>query len=163
MSILLSVSFAIFAVFIAVIVGLFEIPYSISDSFYLLDERKRGLGYVFTGWCWAQAVAVMPLMLESSDGQWWQFFGLFAAGGLGFVGTAPLFKGHERTIHYVSAGTCAAAAMAWMCLAGYALVPVVTIAACAMIAARAGNTVFWFETGMFASVYAVLWSVVSEV
>jgi hypothetical protein len=156
MTVLLIFSFVIFAAYITVIIKFFGVPHSISDSFYLLEGRRKGLGYVFTLWCWAVAFTVMAAMLQLSQGQWWQFLSLFAGGGLVLVGTAPMFKGHERTVHYASAGTCAVATLLWMCLEGYCYAPAVWMTVCGMIAARLGKPVFWIEAGMFLSVFTVL-------
>jgi hypothetical protein len=72
------------------------------------------------------------------------------------VGAAPLFKGHERTVHYVSAGVCAAAALAWMACAGYWIIPAVGLAMFGTMGCWCGNPVFWIETGLLLSMYATL-------
>jgi hypothetical protein len=123
----LTVSLALFVAYLTVIICLFGVPASISESFYLLESRRKGLGYLFTGWCWALAILVMSMMVTLSESRWWQFLSLFAGGGLGFVGTAPLFKSHEKTVHYVSTGVCALSALAWMTLAGYVFVPLTVL------------------------------------
>ena len=156
MSELLIFSFVVFAAYIAAAVLLFGVPASISDSFYLLEIRHRGLGYVFTLWCLVVALTVSAAMLEVSAGEWWQFLVLLAGGGLAFGGAAPLFKSHERVIHYVSAGVCAVAAVAWMAVCGYWYVPAAGLTACATVARRTGRTVFRIETALFLSMYIVL-------
>ena len=143
------VSFGLFAVYLAAVIRLSGVPASISDSYYLLESRKKGLGYVFTLWCWAIAFAVAAMMFELSAGQWYQFLGLFAGGGLAFTGAAPLFKSHERTVHYCAAGVCAASALTWMCAAGLWYVPATVLTACAGVNLRQGKPVFWIETGLF--------------
>jgi hypothetical protein len=105
------------------------------------------------------AVMVMILMLQASEGQWWQFLSLFAGGGLSFVGAAPLFKGQEKTIHYVSAGVCAVSAWAWMWLGDCGLIPAATLTACGVIATCFGKPVFWIETGLFTGMLIALSSV----
>jgi hypothetical protein len=150
--ILYFISLTVFAVYIIYIMAKFGIPASISDSFYLL----KGKGWMFTIWCYAVAFTVAAMMFTQSKDCWYQFLGLFAGGGLAFVGTAPLFKGHERTVHYVSAGMCAVAALGWMVAAGYRYIPMSFLLASGAATLRFGRPVFWVEIACFASMYVVL-------
>jgi hypothetical protein len=151
------ISIGICMVYLMAVMAMFGVPESVSDSFYLLNRRRRGLGYLFTAWCWAVAGTVMPLVFVLSDGQWYQFLGLFAGGGLGFVGAAPLFKGSERTIHYVSTGVCATAAVAWMVCAGYWYIPAAWVLPYVLISVLWRKLpLFWIETFLFLSMYATL-------
>jgi hypothetical protein len=129
------------------------VPASISNSFY-----KPKIGYVFTAWCYVIGLSMIAMMTELSEGGWYQFLSLFAAGGLLFVGAAPHFKTHEQTIHYASAGTCAVAALTWMCAAGWWYIPIPLVTVAAGLAWRLCRTkmVFWIETALFVSMYIVL-------
>ncbi|MDR1644229.1 MAG: hypothetical protein LBS05_00165 [Tannerellaceae bacterium] len=156
MSAILFTSFALFALYIILIVEKNRgVPQSISDSFYL-----KGVGYTFTIWCFAIGFSVAMVMFDASAGRWFQFLGLFAGGGLCFVGTAPYFKSHERTVHFTSAATCAVAAAAWMCAAGYApaLIPVLIVA----LAVRQ-NRMFWSEITIFLMTYTSLYLHLNQV
>lgn len=153
---LLIVSFAIFALYIAAILYIFGVPYSISDSHYLLNRLRKNLGILFTIWCFIIAFTVIPIMFEMTDGKWFQFLGLFTGGGLGFVGAAPLFKSHEKTIHYTSAAVCAASALSWMILYGYWYLPAIAIVALIYPAYRDKKWTFWGELVLFASMYTTL-------
>jgi hypothetical protein len=149
-------SFAVFAAYLTAVAALFGVPASVSDSFYLLNGRKPGTGYVFTGWCWLVAFSVTAMMAQLSEGRWWQFLSLFAGGGLCFVGAAPVFRSHERTVHYVSAGVCAAAALAWMTLAGFWWMPVKYLIVALIYGVITKKYVFCIETALFLSMYSVL-------
>jgi hypothetical protein len=153
--VLLFLSLAIWVGYIALTIIYFGVPTSISESYYKLEKRWK-CGYAFTIWCMLIAFSVAAMMFECSEGKWFQFLGLFAGGGLGFVGAAPLFKSHERTIHYVSAGTCAAASVAWMALMGYWYVPISYLSLGYGVSLMNGNRVFWMETALFASMYLTL-------
>jgi hypothetical protein len=132
---------------------MFRVPKSISESFYHPE-----IGYAFTLWCTMIGLGVCGLMAELSAGQCYQFLSLFAGGGLLLVGAAPRFKTHERTVHYAGAGTCALAALAWMCLAGYWYIPVPSVLLAGGLAWTfgRGKIVFWVELALFASMYAIL-------
>jgi hypothetical protein len=160
MSIVLYISFAVFVAYIAAIMAVNRsvtgelIPASVSDSFYLLNSKRKGAGYLFTIWCYIIGISVMAMMLDASDGRWFQFLSLFAGGGLCFVGTAPLFKSHERVIHFVSAATCAVASLAWIALMGYWFVP---FGWALLIFTFARNKyMFWGEIALFNSMYTTL-------
>jgi hypothetical protein len=132
------------------------IPDSISDSFYLFNIEKRGLGYLFTAWCYIIGISVMALMIDASDGQWFQFLSLFAGGGLCFVGTAPLFKGRERTVHFTGAAVCAASSLVWIVLMGYWFIPVAFSLLLLFAIIRDGKYTFWAEAALFLSMYTTL-------
>ena len=147
----------VMAAYMAIIAGTFGIPPSLSDSFYLLDERKKGLGYVFTGLCWTEAIMVAICMLELSDGMWFQFMAFLACAGLGFVGAAPLFREKsESRVHFTGAAMCAIFSQVWIILMGMWYLPVIFLAI-ALLAVRAnGNKIFWLEMAAFASAYAAI-------
>jgi hypothetical protein len=151
----LILSLAVLIGYIALIIVYFGVPASISESYYKLNSRWK-CGYAFTVWCTVIAVSVMAMMFDCSDGKWFQVLGLFAGGGLAFVGAAPLFKSHERMIHYVSAGTCAVASVAWMALMGYWYIPLCYLLVGYGVSRMNGNLVFWLETALFTSMYLVL-------
>jgi hypothetical protein len=149
---ILLVSFITFTAYIVYVVAKYGIPRSVSDSYYLLGR----CGYVFTGWCWAVALSVAAVMFEQSEGCGYQFLGLFAGGGLAFVGAAPLFRSHEKIIHYCSAGVCALAALVWMAAAGWWYVPAAFLTVAGCVAWRFGKVVFWIELGLFCAMYATI-------
>ncbi|MDR1455504.1 MAG: hypothetical protein LBJ01_07635 [Tannerella sp.] len=144
---------AAFAAYIATVGILYRIPASISESFY-----HPKIGHLFTLWCVSTGIGACVLMAELSGGQWYQFLCLFAGGGLLTVGVAPRFKTHDRTVHYAGAGTCALAAVAWMCAAGYGYIPiplVATIGGLAYLLDRR-KLVFWVELALFVSMFITL-------
>jgi hypothetical protein len=157
MTSILIISFILFAAYIALIISANRgIPASVSDSFYILNNRKKDAGYIFTAWCFIIGISVMGIIFTLSEGEWFQFLGLFAGGGLCFTGTAPLFKGHERIIHYTSAGICALAAVLWVIFAGCGLIPPAFALAAIPIIRKCGNPMFWAEMALFAGTYAAL-------
>lgn len=64
---------SLFLAYIAIITCEFGWLPSISDSFYKLQERMKGAGYWFTGWCFAVGMLSAALMLDVSAGEWYQF------------------------------------------------------------------------------------------
>ena len=91
-----------------------KIPNSISLTYYLLEEKKKGLGKLFTFFCWAVGFSIIPYMLEYSIEEF-QFAAFLAVGGLLFVGSAPLFiEDFEGTVHKSAATICIAASQIWV-------------------------------------------------
>jgi hypothetical protein len=157
METILFISLALFTGYIASVVAKFKIPASISESFYLLDKKKKNLGYLFTVWCYLIGISVMSMMFGLSTDEWYQFLGFFAGGGLGFVGAAPLFKSREKQIHYISATVCAFSALLWMFLSGFLMIPLtlLILALCASFKYK-NSRVFFLEIAVFVSMYTVL-------
>jgi uncharacterized membrane protein YccF (DUF307 family) len=123
----------------ALILSLFGVPKSISESFYLLNARKRGLGWLFYAWAAVTVFTVCPIMFQLSDGQWYQFLALFTGAGLLLAGAEPHFKEERRRkVHLAGAGTCASSAVLWLVFAGYWYIPVI-ISSVAMIISSLGN------------------------
>jgi hypothetical protein len=81
------------------------IPDSISDSFYLFERQKKGLGYLFTLWAWTVALMFMILGFEYGNGVFHKNLFVFLSGaGLALTGAAPLFKEqHYRKVHFAGA------------------------------------------------------------
>jgi hypothetical protein len=154
---ILSISVLLFALYIITIIALFGVPASISDSFYLLKGKKKGTEYFFTMWCYAVAITMMVIIFSKSEGKWFQFFGLFAGGGLGFVGTATMFKSSEKVIHYVSAALCAVSSILWIIFSGYWLITIVIFGLSAIIiTSQYKKSMFFLEIACFISMYLTL-------
>jgi hypothetical protein len=158
METLLFISLFIYIACKIAVIKLFGTPGSFSETFYLLNERKKDLGYLFTLWCYAVGISVMIVMMNYSEGKWYQFLPFFAGGALCFTGTAPLFKGREKTIHFVSASVCAAIALLWMYLEGYWLIPFEALAIYLLLMEISGKRclTFYLESVVFESCYTVL-------
>lgn len=149
-----------FAAYNAATIQIFDgLPESISRSYYILNEKRYGLGYAFTIWAYATAIVFAVLMFELSDGRWFQFLGLFAAGGLAFVGAAPNFLTHEKVVHYVSAGVCAIASVMWIGLMGHLAPSLIWIAAGVVAGLIYSYSWLWFvEVALFVVMYLVVWA-----
>ena len=102
-------------------------PHSISDSFYLLNKHVKSLGHLFTIWSFAMMILLAIQLFDASVDRWFQFTAFFAAAGLGFVGAAPYFKEHEKTIHSISAYLSAGFGVIWMSLMGFFWVPTILL------------------------------------
>jgi hypothetical protein len=143
------ISFGIFAIYMTYVFAKYGVRPSISDSFY-------GVGWLFTIWCFVVGISVAAMLLDLSEGKWWQFLSFFAGGGLCLVGAAPRFKTFEAKTHFTGAATCAVSAVIWMILAGWWIVPTVAVVIAAGVSWKYPQSkVLWFELAAFTSTFTV--------
>lgn len=163
MKTLLIISIILFVVYLVALFKEDRAPESISDSFYIFNKHKKGLGHLFTLWCFTIMLLIAPQMFEASEGRWFQFLGLFTTAGLGFVGAAPYFKDHEKTLHTVAAVLCASGCFLWIFFMGYILIPIIYVSIAIFwinFKIFKGNipndTILWLEIAMFFSMFTTL-------
>ena len=156
---LLYISVTLFFVYIAWMVQLFGIPESISETYYILERKRKGLGYIFMAWCLLIVATLAPYWFEHSR-ESLQFLVWFAALGLLFVGAAPTFRCGPKTtkkVHFGGAIVCAVASLAWTCFSGFWVYPLIIMPIFGFIAYKhPWSWLFWIETGAFISLYITL-------
>lgn len=117
--ILSCISFLLFIVYNAVAIGFFGIPWSMSKTYYLYEEKKKGLGWVFTIFMWLMAFTMAPGFIAVGDavGPWMSYFTFLAfitVACIAFVGTAPRYREDlEGDVHMTAAKICAVSALIW--------------------------------------------------
>lgn len=144
------ISVAVFALFISTVIVINGVPKSISESYYILGEKVDLLASMFTFFCWLTAIPLLIFWLENDGG----ILAFVACGALAFVGTAPLFKSHEKTIHFVSAIVCFVSAYLWLFLNDL-MIAVISVAVLGLFS-FAKKRVFWWEVTAFVSIYTSL-------
>ena len=149
MTAFLIISISVFVLYLTGIILYRGIPDSISDSYYVIGE-DRLLSSLFTWFCWLTAITLLPYWLDNGGG----ILSFVACGALGFVGTAPLFKSHQRDIHFGSAIVCFISAYLWLLLNDLtlAVISVGVLVAFSFVKKR----MFWWEVTAFASIYLSL-------
>lgn len=123
---LVIISLLIFLAYLAGTYKYFGIPYSISDTYYKLEKRKKGLGGLFSAMCVSVGGLLLPALLEITP-ESHQFAAFLACAGLLFVGAAPQFKlSLTGAIHYGSAAVCVVFSQIWIACtsAWWVLLPV---------------------------------------
>lgn len=111
---LIIISLVIFLTYMVGTYKYFGIPASISDTYYLLENKCKGLGWLFTAMCWGVGCTLLPALLEMTpDNQ--QFSAFFTCAGLLFVGSAPQFRlPLTNGVHYGSAAVCVMFSQIWV-------------------------------------------------
>lgn len=114
MTTLIIISLVIFLAYLAGMYKYFGIPYSISDTYYKLEARKKGTGWLFTAMCWGVGGLLLPALLDITP-ESYQFTAFLACAGLIFVGAAPQFKlSLTRSVHYGAAAVCVIFSQIWV-------------------------------------------------
>lgn len=151
--ILVNISLIIFIAYVSTMLLMFGIPASISDTYYLLERKRRGLGWLFTAFCWGVAFTLLPAWLDMTPDVY-QAFPFLAAAGLMFVGAAPQFKlPLTGPVHYGGAAVCCIAAGVWVGLCGAWWTLPAAYAACLAAAAFDHKWMFWIEIAAFVSTF----------
>jgi hypothetical protein len=96
----------------------FNVPKSLSMTYYLWQELNSKMKFAFPLMMYLVVAFMMPAWITMSEGSTWQFLSFLAPAALLFVGTAPAFKSSslENTVHQVSAYLAAALAILWIVL-----------------------------------------------
>lgn len=111
---LVIISMIIFLAYLVEMYLYFGIPYSISDTYYKLENRKKGAGGLFSAMCVGVGGLLLPALLEVTP-ESYQFTAFLACAGLIFVGAAPQFKlSLTGSVHYGSAALCVVFSQIWV-------------------------------------------------
>lgn len=145
---LVIIALVVFLAYLVGIICVFGVPASISDTYYLLEKKHKGLGWLFTAMCWLVGGLLLPALLDMTPDHY-QFTAFLSCAGLIFVGAAPQFKLQlTGTVHYSSAGVCVVFSQLWTALTRWwVLLPVwLSYIACTAIAVkRQKEGVFWYR------------------
>ena len=158
MSLLPFASAAIFASYIALMCYNFGVLPSLSESYYLLEEKKKGNGRLFTLFCFVITLTLLPFWLEHSS-EHTEFLAALASFCLVFTGCFAQFKGENKSTHFILALGCALFSLLWMIFSGLYIYPLVIMPiACIVALFNKPNWLFWIEMGSFSSQYSAVFS-----
>lgn len=134
--ILALVAIGIFIIYNAVAIHFFGIPKSLSETFYLYQNKKRNLGYIFTGMMFTVALTLMPAWIEITEviSTWSHYLTVLpflGAGMIAFVGAAPAFRSCEleSKVHTISATAAAVFSLLWCAVVCYKIAYIIPISA----------------------------------
>ena len=151
----------IFLIYNIVILALFGVPKSLSNTYYLFKERNSNLKFLFPSMMIILAFLLSPVWLEISKNSDFQFTAFLSVLGVLFVGGAPAFKksSMENAIHTFAAYFCAASAIAWICLVTSYWYIILIVFIIILILALITKTwkssyVYWIEIVAFISTFA---------
>lgn len=154
------IAFAIYLIYNGIVIKLFGIPNSLSNTFYLYKQKKEWMRIFFPIMMVLLVAFLMPAWLEISAASALQFLAFFASGGILFVGTAPAFMSSdlENKVHTYSAIGAVAFALLWVIFVSKAwfMIPI-WFAVIALIAwltkTWKSALIYWLETVAFMSTF----------
>ena len=156
MTTLIIISFVIFLAYLIATYAWFGIPYSISDTYYKLEARKPGAGWLFSAMCVSVGGLLMPALLDMTADHY-QFSVFLACAGLIFVGAAPQFKlSLTNVVHYGSAAVCCVFSQVWVILSGCWWVSLLSFTICLLLANRDRKWMFWIEIAAIGATYLTI-------
>lgn len=154
------ISFVVFFGYNIAIISKFGVPSSLSNSFYLLEDVKKGLGYLFTVMLYTTVFTLLPELMSVGSNPTFDFLKFFCAAMLGFVGSAPAFRGIDKEFHSIFAMVSAATGFLWIILATpywYVLLISALVMMSVMLLTKTQKSItYWLEMIMFAAIYAVI-------
>lgn len=155
MEITLLISFLILLTYVVSIIAMFGIPSSLSDSFYLLQNKypNKNRKWLFTLLCFAISFTILIPWIDISN-ESLQLLPFLSTAGLAFVGVAPHFKSYEKKIHETGALMCAICSQLWCVLSGLWYTPIIGLSAMGIPALKQKkNYTFYAEMAAFLSTY----------
>ena len=166
--ILVCIAFVLFIVYNSVAIKIFGIPWSMSKTYYLYEEKHKGLGWVFTIFMWLMAFTMIPgwVIISETIGPWMSYltFLAFITGAcIAFVGTAPRYREEtEGMVHMTAAKICAITALLWDFIVCWHIwyVPIIAAAIPAIIGACTKTWKecrdYWLEMLAFDATFATI-------
>lgn len=108
----------IFILYNAASLAAFNVPKSLSMTYYLWQEKNSTLKFAFPLMMYLVVALMMPAWITLSEGSAFQFLAFLAPASILFVGTAPAFMSSplENKVHSVSAILAAVFSILWICL-----------------------------------------------
>ena len=105
-------SFLVLAAYLVIMYKEFGLPSMISDTYYQLESKTKGSGWLFTAVLWIVSFSVLLCLLDTGEGI--QAFAFLGCAGLAFVGAAPQFKEQDvSSVHRLGAIVAAVGGIGW--------------------------------------------------
>lgn len=163
------VGILIFVVYNIVAIVKFGIPSSLSVTFYLWNDVKKNVGYIFTVMMFLLALSLMPGWLEITEtvSTWSHYLTVLpflGAASIAFVGAAPAFRGCqlENKVHMVSAACAAVFSLLWCAVVCYKIAYIIPISAVIVWAiafatkTHKSASTYWWEMVAFLATFATI-------
>lgn len=153
-------AFGLYWAYNMVALSLFGVPRSLSNTFYLFNERKPWQRFLFPVMMIGMTFLLLPAWLEISSTSSFMFTAFLAAGGIMFTGAAPNFNSGdlENKVHTTSAIFAAVFALLWVILVAelwwFIIVWAVLILMMALLTKTLkSGLVYWLETIAFMTTF----------
>ena len=166
---LFCISFSLFWVYNIVTWIYFGIPYSLSGTYYMLNNKREGNGVWFSIYMITSFLLLMPAWMALSGminslGSYLMILPFITCGCMCFVGIAPNIRTSERIekIHTISAFVGAVTAILWVCIVCWKIMYIfpICVLVCGGIAhlTKTAKTCrdYWLEMSAFSTVFITI-------
>lgn len=168
--ILACIAIGIFVAYNAVVIRIFGVPSSLSNTFYLWrDKLGKSAGWIFTGVLWLVCFLLIAPWIEVNQviSEWSNYLTVLpflTVVMLLFVGTAPNFRDEElpRKVHMTCAALTAVFALLWVAVVCWKIMYVIPawLLLCGGVAyltktAKSGRD-WWLEMVAFGSTFTAI-------
>ncbi|GMO69345.1 MAG: hypothetical protein Nk1A_8400 [Endomicrobiia bacterium] len=144
--------------YLSMIYVLFGIPVSISQTFYLLQAKYEGTGFIFTWWLLFLALLVEILVLALNISLISNIIMTIATICLTITAFTPFYHSpEEKDIHPIAAAIAIVFSIIWTVLLGYWLIPLLVICGTAFMARNSKSMTFYIENSAFISLFTALY------
>lgn len=150
----------IFTIYNIVSLVAFNVPKTLSVTYYLWQEVNSKLKLTFPLMMYLVVAFMMPAWITLSEDSTFQFLAFLAPASILFVGTAPAFMSSdlENTVHQVSAYLAAALSILWIILVtSYWWVILVWLVLIVLISiftkSYKSSYIYWLELVVFGSTF----------
>ena len=160
---LLIVSFLIFTLFNVITLKLFGVPESLSNTFYLYQNKKKGLGWIFPICIVLTIGLLMPSWLTVADMlcSSLTILAFVSIVCVLLVGFSPCYKteNYDGNVHNISAVLGAACAILWCVLVCFDIILIPLVIAFAIgiagLITKSWKTsaIYWLEIMAFAAIF----------
>lgn len=124
---------------------------SLSASYYVVKKP-----YLFQIALGVTGLLMTVLLVELTEGKWFQFLSFLATAALIFVAFSPNYKTlMEGKVHAAGAYMSALASVLMIVFMGYWWIPLITFSLAGLAIWRNGNMTFWLEMACFAAIFTM--------
>lgn len=155
--IILFITILSFVLYNATVIYLTGIPTSFSATYYSL-ENKYKCGWIFSVLLSIISIVLMILLLNITQGQWYQFLSFFATVGTLFVAFSPKFKSLEHNkIHIAFAAISVLSSLCLMVFTGFIYLAIYNILLFSYLCYKKNKyKVYFIEMSIFISVFLII-------
>lgn len=139
-----------YSAFSALLIG--HLPISLSDTYY--EMRRQRKGWIFTLTLISTAATLLPIWLDKTEGEWYQFLVFLSCVAVLFVAVTPDYKKDlERKIHYTAAYLACGSVIVYNIVSGNWPILIITMIPTAIALVHKEGLAFFAEIGLIMSIY----------
>lgn len=136
-------------------------PVSISDTYYGLNNVAKGLGSIFTVFCFILSITSLIPMIDFSSNDFQRLLAFISSVSIAFIGASSAFKTSDQgVVHYTSAIVMGLSSQLWMALNGAGWMTSVALVVSVLATCFTGKKywMYWLEVGLLIATLSKLFT-----